>query len=114
MEKFNYAALGARIRRYRRALELTQEKLSGMAGISTSFLGLIERGSRKASLETLLNLSNALQVGIADLFASEFKPVGSENHYRQVVEEIASIIQRSTKLLSEAKPQGGSAACDIS
>ena len=44
------------------ALQITQEKLSERAGISLSFLGHIERGTRKASLDTVVKLCNALKV----------------------------------------------------
>ena len=42
--------------------KLTQEQLAERAGISTSFLGHIERGTRKASLDTVIRLCNALKV----------------------------------------------------
>lgn len=58
----DYAALGKRVRQYRRIARMTQETLSERIGISCSFLGHIERGTRKASLETLIALSNALEV----------------------------------------------------
>ncbi len=56
----DYIGLGRRIKSARRALNLTQEELAGRVGISLSFLGHIERGSRKASMETLVKLANAL------------------------------------------------------
>lgn len=58
----NYKDMGLKIRQARRQDSLTQEQLAEMTGISTSFLGHIERGSRIASLETLVALCNALQV----------------------------------------------------
>ncbi|MEA5069461.1 MAG: helix-turn-helix transcriptional regulator, partial [Christensenellaceae bacterium] len=54
----DYRSLGMRIRKQRKNLHLTQEELAERAGISLSFLGHIERGTRKASLETLVSLSN--------------------------------------------------------
>ena len=56
----DYRSLGMRIRKQRKNLHLTQEELAERAGISLSFLGHIERGTRKASLETLVSLANAL------------------------------------------------------
>ena len=41
---------------------MTQEQLAEKLQLSTSFLGHIERGTRKASLETLIALCNALDV----------------------------------------------------
>ena len=57
-----YQKFGERVKRQRLLAQLTQEKLSQMAGISLSFLGHIERGTRKASLDTVVRLSNALKV----------------------------------------------------
>lgn len=57
-----YQKFGERVKRQRMLAELTQDKLAQMAGISLSFLGHIERGTRKASLDTVVKLSNALKV----------------------------------------------------
>ena len=58
----DFVALGKRIRAQRKLIHLTQEQLSEDAGISLSFLGHIERGTRKASIETLVAIANALRV----------------------------------------------------
>ena len=58
----DYKDLGSRVRAARRKNGLTQEKLAEKVGISPSFLGHIERGTRVASLETLVALCNELQV----------------------------------------------------
>lgn len=58
----NYNKLGERIRQQRILAKMTQEKLAEKAGISLSFLGHIERGSRKASLETLVAICNSLKL----------------------------------------------------
>jgi len=58
----NYQDFGARVRAVRRKQSLTQEELAEKVGISASFMGHIERGSRIASLETLVALCNALKV----------------------------------------------------
>ena len=56
----DYALLGKRVRIRRQVLELTQEGLAEKIGVSTSFVGHIERGSRKLSVETLYALCKAL------------------------------------------------------
>ena len=58
----DYEAFGKRIRNGRKALGMTQEALSEKAQLSLSYIGLIERGDRKVSLETLVALSNALLI----------------------------------------------------
>lgn len=55
-----YQEIGQRVRQLRRRAQLTQEQLSERAGISPSFLGHIERGTRKMSVATLHHLSQAL------------------------------------------------------
>lgn len=57
-----YQDLGKRVRQQRVLAQMTQEKLAERAGISLSFLGHIERGTRKASLDTLVKICNALSV----------------------------------------------------
>ena len=54
--------MGERVRNVRRSQGLTQEELAEKAGLSASFLGHIERGSRVASLDTLISLCNTLEV----------------------------------------------------
>ena len=61
------SSLGARVRMYRREQNLTQEQLAEAAGISASFLGHIERGTRVLSVDTLLCLCRALHVTPNDL-----------------------------------------------
>lgn len=67
----DYTILGQRIRYYRKQLHLTQEQLAERAQVSVSFLGHIERGSRVASLETVMQLCAALDVTPNDLLEDE-------------------------------------------
>lgn len=62
MDTIDYKDLGKRVRELRRSLSLTQEELAEKCGISASFLGHIERGTRVASIETLVALCNTLNV----------------------------------------------------
>lgn len=58
----DYKDMGMRIRAARRRMGLTQEQLAEKADISASFMGHLERGTRVASLETLITLCNELEV----------------------------------------------------
>lgn len=58
----DYQDLGRRVKSIRRQMGFTQEVLAEKVGISASFLGHIERGTRVASLETLVALCNTLHV----------------------------------------------------
>ncbi len=68
-DAFDYGAMGARIRACRRELKLTQEKLAECVGISNPFVGHIERGEKKASLETVFQMSRALDVSLDYIIA---------------------------------------------
>lgn len=61
---FDYLAMGRRVRDKREALELTQSQLAKEVGVSASFIGHIERGEKKASLETIVSLANALETNL--------------------------------------------------
>ena len=52
--------MGERVRECRRARGMTQEQLAERVNISTSFIGHIERGEKKASVETILSICTAL------------------------------------------------------
>jgi transcriptional regulator with XRE-family HTH domain len=60
--------LGQRIRELRRILSLTQEELAARAGISVSFLSMMERGDRVPHIETLAKLADALRVPLPEMF----------------------------------------------
>lgn len=64
-------AMGKRIRRARRMLDLTQEQLAEMAGVSTSFVGHIERGTRIPSVETMYKLCRMLEITMEYAIAGE-------------------------------------------
>lgn len=68
----DYSALGKRVRIRRKALGITQEKLAEIVDVSTSFIGHIERGTRKLSVETLCNICIVLDVS-ADFLMGIYK-----------------------------------------
>ena len=60
--QFNNKAVGAEIRRLRKAKKLSQEVLSGLAGMARSHLSMIENGSKQANFETLWKIACALEM----------------------------------------------------
>ena len=61
-EIINHKNIGQRIRNLRKEKGLSQEQLAELIGISLSFMGHIERGTRTASVETLARISKALEM----------------------------------------------------
>ena len=96
-----YEDLGRRVRQQRILAQLTQEKLAEQAGISLSFLGHIERGTRKASLETVINIANALGVSADTLLQDSLdvmtKPLASDaclsEHSRSLLNDIVGVLR---------------------
>jgi len=58
----DYEKLGVRVRQERERNNLTQSELARKVGVTGSFIGHIERGEKKASVETLVALCNALEI----------------------------------------------------
>ncbi len=69
----DYRDMGYRIRTVRHRQKLTLAEVAEKAGITASYLGHVERGSRVASLETLVSLCNSLQVSPTYLLGASLK-----------------------------------------
>lgn len=67
MRELDYRKMGMRIRQVRKAKGWSQDELAQKSGISMSFLGHIERGTRIMSLETFVRICSALEVGADEL-----------------------------------------------
>ena len=91
----DYIKMGKKIREERTRLNLTMQKLAENADINDNFLGKIERGEGKPSLETIVKIANALSAGVDLLIGNELK--GSNGHLIQEIE------QYTEKLSSEQK-----------
>lgn len=58
----NYYEIGQRIRKYRKASNLSQEQLAEKVGISVTHMSHIETGNTKLSLSVLVDIANVLSV----------------------------------------------------
>ena len=69
MFALQYREIGLKIAYYRKKRGYTQARLAERIGVSTNYLGLIERGNngKSYSMETLLSIAEALDVAVADL-----------------------------------------------
>lgn len=75
----DYVDIGRRIRIQRRHLNLTQGELAKLIGVSSSFIGHLERGTRQASLETLVALANKLDVSVDYLLSASLERTALSN-----------------------------------
>ncbi len=60
--------VGQRIRAYRTAQGLSQEKLAELAGCHPTYIGQVERGEKNATLESMDKIACALQLPLSQLF----------------------------------------------
>lgn len=77
MRELDYAKMGMRIRQVRKTRGWSQEELAKKCGISMSFLGHIERGSRIMSMETFASICRALDTNADELLWGVVCPSGA-------------------------------------
>lgn len=62
MIEFDKYAVGRVIRKLRKDKSLSQEVLSGLAGLARTHIAMIESGSKQANFETLWKIANAFDI----------------------------------------------------
>ena len=67
MKEIDYGRIGMRIRQVRKSKGWSQDMLAKKCGISMSFLGHIERGTRIMSLDTFVRICTELEAGSDEL-----------------------------------------------
>ena len=64
---YNWKAFGMVIGHLRVSKGLTQERMSGLAGIARSHLAALEKGEKVVRLDTLWNIAYALEISPSEL-----------------------------------------------
>ncbi|MBR2045338.1 MAG: helix-turn-helix transcriptional regulator [Agathobacter sp.] len=82
----NYYEIGQRIRKFRKACNLSQEELAEKVGISTTHMSHIETGNTKLSLSVFVDIANALSVQTDELLY-DF-PRNSKHNMKEKIDEI--------------------------
>lgn len=77
MQELDYTKMGMRIREARKVKGWSQDELAKKCGISMSFLGHIERGTRIMSLETFVSICGALAADADELLWGVAHPTDS-------------------------------------
>jgi transcriptional regulator with XRE-family HTH domain len=97
-----YSALGASVRAHRKKLTWSQEELGERAGLHPSYIGQIERGTKKISLATLQKISAALKVKVSALLqekAPEERTSTWENRIMGIVKDRPADLQKRTYMI---------------
>jgi transcriptional regulator with XRE-family HTH domain len=59
---------GEKVRRERKALGLSQEKLAEIADVHRTYIGMIERAEKNITLSNIAKIASALNLTIEELF----------------------------------------------
>lgn len=94
--EIDYVKIGNRIRIERENFDMTREKLSEILNISPYFLGQIERGERKMSINTLINLAECLHISIDYLF---FEQVNNNTNNNVLYSLINKCSEKEVKVI---------------
>ena len=86
--------LGQRIRNYRTAMGLSQEKLAELSGCHHTYIGQIERGEKNATVESIEKIANALSISLSKLFE---KIGAKEDGTRNIPLECYEFLSSKTK-----------------
>ena len=71
----NISSIGKNIRECRITKGMKQEELAEKTDLSSVYIGMLERGEKTASLETLVKIANALEVS-SDILLKEVLVTG--------------------------------------
>lgn len=66
--KKNLKIFGSRIQELRKKNNLTQAELAEKIGLSTNFIGMVERGERNTSVDKIFKLAKAFNISLAQFF----------------------------------------------
>jgi transcriptional regulator with XRE-family HTH domain len=85
------AHVSERIRELRNSRGLSQEQLALKANLNTSFIGAIERGVKKPTVDTLEKIITALDISVQDFF--NFEIDFSKNDTSDVLNKLNYILK---------------------
>jgi transcriptional regulator with XRE-family HTH domain len=75
MKPVHLRALGKRIQELRKSKNLSQELLAEHSGMTTNYVGKIERGEAQPTLEALMAIAKALKSNLSGLFTYLDRPL---------------------------------------
>ncbi len=93
----DYYKIGQRIRKYRKARQLSQEQLAEIIGISTTHMSHIETGNTKLSLPVLVQLAKCLEVQTDDLLNDAY--FGRQHATSEILQLLDSCDEKQLKII---------------
>ncbi|WP_068612600.1 helix-turn-helix domain-containing protein [Paenibacillus tuaregi] len=79
--------IGANIKKYRKAINMTTTELGALSGTSQSTISQIEKG-RSTNIETLIHICTALKVTLSELLPAHVLFTGNDNADRKQLQGV--------------------------
>lgn len=86
----NYTIIGKNIKKARKRMKITQEQLAEIIDKNPSFISYIETGKKSFSIETLVDIANALHVSSDELLSFNIE------YPNRIKDEFSSILEKCT------------------
>lgn len=86
----DWSSIGRNIRYYRLEQDLRQEDLAEATGLSGNYIGMVERGEKIPSLETLVAILNVLHIS-ADMVLTDVVDTGYTVKQSMLAERIGRL-----------------------
>ena len=80
----NYIKIGKQISKIRKQRKLTQAALAEIVDLSVQYISFLETGKKGVSLESLIKISEALEVSIDRLVCNNFEQNCVENEFHNL------------------------------
>ena len=96
----DYYAIGQRIRKCRKAQNLSQDALAELVHISTTHMSHIETGNTKLSLQVFADLVQALHVSADDLLFGA-APAGKVVSVQEIAQTLERCTPQQTQILKD-------------
>ena len=93
-----YESIGRNIRKYRTEHKLKQDELAEKAGLSSNYIGMVERGEKIPSLESLINILNSLDIS-ADMVLCDELSIGYRMKNSLLLERIAKLSKEDQQIV---------------
>ncbi|MCJ7783840.1 MAG: helix-turn-helix domain-containing protein [Desulfobacterales bacterium] len=93
--------LGERIRGFRKAKGLTQEKLAELAALHPTFISEIETGKANYSISTLLSIADALKINPAELLLFKTTEKETSGDFEFKLAKISKLIEKKDSKTQE-------------
>lgn len=93
-------SIGKHISEFRHLRKLRQEDLAEITGLSTNYIGAVERGEKIPSLETFIDILNALSIS-ADMVLSDILREGYQIKASTLSDQLKTLSAKDQKRIFE-------------